>query len=104
MPRGSHSFRVKVPNSGFERARPRVPTIVSAGVVLALLAALIIAGLFLSTELIDPSTLEEGADTETLVASGAVLGLTIGFGILLTYMLRRFFGASQPRKDSGLTA
>lgn len=99
MPRGPHSFRVKVPPQGFDRARPRVPTILSAGVVVALLAALIVAGLFLSTELIDPATFEDGADTETLVTSGAVLGLTIGLGVLLTYLLRRFFGAGQQRKD-----
>lgn len=109
MPRGPHSFRVKPllqkdPRQGFPKAHPRVPTIISAGVVAALLMALIVAGLFLSSELIDPATFEEGADTETLVTSGAVVALTIGLGFLLTWILRRYLGAGQTRKDPPVAA
>jgi hypothetical protein len=104
MLRAPHSFRVKPPRQGFQKAYPRVPTIISAGVVLALLVALVVAGVFLSTELIDPSTFEEGADAETLVTSGMVVALSIGLGLLLTYLLRRFVGAGQQRKDPPLAA
>lgn len=99
MPHASHAFRVKAPRQGFPKAYPRVPTIISAGVVMALLVALLVAGFFLSSELIDPSTFEDGADMETLVMSGAVVALTIGCGVLLTFMLRRFFAVSGPRKE-----
>jgi hypothetical protein len=102
MPRAPHSFRVKPTRLGFQRAYPRVPTIVSAGVVLALLVALIVAGAFLSTELIDPATFEEGADAETLVTSGTVVALSLGLGLVLTYLVRRFVGAGQQRKDPPL--
>jgi hypothetical protein len=102
MPRAPHSFRVKPLRQGFQTAYPRVPTIISAGIVLALLVALIVAGAFLSAELIDPATSEEGADAETLVTSGTVVALSIGLGLLLTYLLRRFLGAGHQRKDPPL--
>jgi hypothetical protein len=102
MPRAPHSFRVKPLRQGFQTAYPRVPTIISAGIVLALLVALIVAGAFLSAELIDPATFEEGADAETLVTSGTVVALSIGLGLLLTYLLRRFLGAGHQRKDPPL--
>jgi hypothetical protein len=104
MPRAPHSFRVKSPRQGFQRAYPRVPTIISAGVVLALLAALVVAGIFLSAELVDPATFEEGADAETLVTSGAVIVMSIGLGLLLTYLLRRFMGSGHQRKDPPVAA
>lgn len=104
MMRAPHVFRVKPSRQGFQRAYPRVPTIISAGVVLALLAALIVAGLFLSAELVDPATFEDGADTETIVTSGTVVLLTIGCGLLLTYLLRRFLGGGPARKDPPLAA
>lgn len=104
MPRAPHSFRVKPQRLGFQKAHPRVPTIISAGVVLALLAALIVAGVFLSAELVDPSTFEDGADAETLVTSGAVIVMSIGLGLLLTYLLRRFIGSGHQRKEPPVAA
>ena len=102
MPRASHSFRVRPTRRGFPKAHPRVPTIISAGVVVALIVALVVAGLFLSSELIDPVTIEEGADPETLFLSGTVIMLTIGFGVLLTFMLRRYLSAGHGPKEPPL--
>jgi flagellar biogenesis protein FliO len=77
---------------------------VFVGVVVALLLALIVAGAFLSTELIDVSSLEPGEERETWVLSGTVLSLVIVFGALLTYVLRRFMAAETPRKDPPVAA
>jgi hypothetical protein len=105
MLRGVHSFRVRPARGGFSKAAyPRVPTIVSAGVVAALLAALIIAGLMLSSELIDPMTVEEGTDAETLLLSGTVIILTIGCGLWLAFILRRYLSAGHDHKDPPVVA
>ncbi|WP_168201507.1 hypothetical protein, partial [Phreatobacter aquaticus] len=86
------------------QAYPRVPTIVFAGVVMALLLALIVAGAFLSTELFDVSTLEVGDEPETWILSGTVATLVVVFGALLTFVLRRFIAADPSRKEPPVTA
>lgn len=90
--RPSGQFPVRLDAKGFPQPYPRVPTIISAGVVLALLVALAVAAFFLSAELIDPSTLEEGVDTETILMSGTVVALLIVFSAMLVHLMRRFVG------------
>ncbi|MGL4287224.1 MAG: hypothetical protein ACRCVA_12830 [Phreatobacter sp.] len=97
MPRASHPLLRRPGRRGFPQAHPRVPTIISAGVVIALLVALAVAAFFLSSELVDPSTFEDGADPETLVMSGTVLIAILGFSGLLVHMLRK--GANSQDKD-----
>jgi hypothetical protein len=104
MLRSPQSFRIGAPRAGFGRGYPRVPTIVSAGIVAALLIALLVAGVSLTTELIDTAAFEDGAEAETLVLSGAVAILTIGLAGLLLTMLRRYISVSQDRKDPPVTA
>ncbi|AVO44825.1 hypothetical protein [Phreatobacter cathodiphilus] len=104
MLRSPQSFRIGAPRAGFGRGYPRVPTIVSAGIVAALLIALLVAGVSLTTELIDTAAFEDGAEAETLVLSGAVAVLTIGLAGLLLTMLRRYISVSQDRKDPPVTA
>jgi heme/copper-type cytochrome/quinol oxidase subunit 2 len=98
------SFRIGAPKAGFGRGYPRVPTIVSAGIVAALLIALLVAGISLTTELIGPAGLEDGAEAETLVLSGTVVVLTLGLAALLVAMLRRYVSVSQDRKDPPIAA
>ncbi|WP_439574533.1 hypothetical protein [Phreatobacter sp.] len=95
MQRASHQFRSRPSRRGFPLAYPRVSTIVSAGVVVALLLALLVAGLSLTAELADPAIREEGADPETLVLSGTVIGLIVVFAAILFAMLRRFAGSGR---------
>jgi hypothetical protein len=97
MPRATHPLLRRPGRRGLPQAHPRVPTIISAGVVIALLVALAVAAVFLSTELVDPSTFEDGADPETLVMSGTVLIGIVGFSILLVHVLRK--GASSRHQD-----
>ena len=104
MLRSPQSFRIGAPRAGFGRGYPRVPTIVSAGIVAALLIALLVAGVSLTTELLDTAAFEDGAEAETLVLSGAVAILTIGLAGLLLTMLRRYISVSQERKDPPVTA
>lgn len=99
-----HSFRIGAGRMGFGRGHPRVPAVISIGVIAALILALIVAGLSLTGELIDPSTFEEGADTETLVLSGMVVVAIIGLVGVLVAMLRRSFTGGEPRKDPPVTA
>lgn len=91
----ARQFRTRPTRRGFPLAHPRVSTIVSAGVVVALLLALLVAGLSLTAELADPAILEEGADSETLVMSGAVAGLIVLFAVILLTMVRRFTGSGR---------
>lgn len=95
MQRASHQFRARPTRRGFPLAHPRVSTIVSAGVVLALLLALLVAGLSLTAELADPAIREEGADPETLVLSGTVVALILVFAGILIAMVRRFIGSGR---------
>lgn len=95
MQRATYQFRARPTRRGFPLAHPRVSTIVSAGVVVALLLALLVAGLSLTVELADPAIREEGADPETLVLSGTVIALILGFAAVLVAMLRRFFGSGR---------
>lgn len=95
MQRATIQFRARPTRRGFPLAYPRVSTIVSAGVVFALLLALLVAGLSLTAELADPAVLEEGADPETLVLSGAVVVLIVLFAAVLVAMVRRFTGAGR---------
>lgn len=104
MRHSRHSFRIGAGRAGFGRGYPRVPTIISAGVVAALLLALIVAGLSLTTELIDPASIEDGADPETLALSGTVLVAIVGLLGLLIAMLRRLFTGSGSRKDPPVAA
>lgn len=97
------SFRIGSARPGFGRARPRVPMLVSVGVIVALMMALLVAGVSLTTELLDPATFEEGADRETLAMSATVLILTIGLALILGAALRRYAGADR-RKDPPLAA
>ncbi|MGU9981910.1 hypothetical protein ACJ4V0_17910 [Phreatobacter sp. HK31-P] len=99
MRHSRHSFRIGAGRAGFGRGYPRVPTIISVGVVAALILALLIAGLSLTRELIDPATIEEGADPETLALSGTVLVAIIGLAGLLFAMLRRLFTSGEAPKD-----
>ncbi len=99
-----HSFRIGSGRPGVGRGYPRVPAIVSIGVVAALILALIVAGVSLTGDLIDPSTIEEGADPETLALSGTVLVAIVGLVGLLIAMVRRSFWSSNARKDSSVTA
>ena len=99
-----HSFRIGAGRAGFGRGHPRVPTIISVGVVTALILALIVAGLSLTGELIDPATIEDGADPETLALSGTVLVAIVGLVGLLIVMLRRLFSGSDARKDPPVAA
>ncbi|WP_296570407.1 hypothetical protein [Phreatobacter sp.] len=98
------SFRIGAPRAGFGRGYPRVPTIVSAGIVAALILALVVAGISLSTELVGPAGLEDGADAETLVLSGTVALLTLGLVGLLVAILRRYVSVSQDRQDPPFAA
>lgn len=95
MQRATHPFRARPSRRGFPLAYPRVSTIVSAGVVAALLLALLVAGLSLTVELADPVVREEGADPETLVLSGAVIGLILVFAAVLFTMVRRFIASGR---------
>lgn len=104
MRHSRHSFRIGAGRASFGRGYPRVPTIISAGVVAALLLALIVAGLSLTTELIDPASIEDGADPETLALSGTVLVAIVGLLGLLIAMLRRLFTGSGSRKDPPVAA
>ncbi|KAF0129953.1 MAG: hypothetical protein FD152_2167 [Xanthobacteraceae bacterium] len=104
MRHSRHSFRVGTGRAGFGRGYPRVPTIISVGVVTALILALVVAGLSLTGELIDPATIEEGADAETLVLSGTVLVAITGLVGLLIAMLRRLFTGTDARKDPSVAA
>jgi hypothetical protein len=98
------SFRIGAPRAGFGRGYPRVPTIVSAGIVAALILALVVAGISLTTELVGPSGLEDGTDAEVLVLSGTVALLTLGLVGLLVAILRRYVSVSQDRKDPPIAA
>jgi len=60
---------------------------VARGIVAALLIALLVAGISLTTELIGPAGLEDGAEAETLVLSGTVVVLTLGLAALLVARL-----------------
>ncbi|MCZ0735144.1 hypothetical protein [Phreatobacter sp. AB_2022a] len=104
MPRTAHVLLRRPGRRGFPQARPRVPTIVSALVVIALLVALAVAAFFLSTELVDPETFEDGADPETLVMSGTVLIALLGFSGLLVHVLRRGTGGGNRGKDPSVPA
>lgn len=95
MQRTTHPFRARPSRRGFPLAHPRVSTIVSAGVVIALLLALLVAGLSLTVELADPAIREEGADPETLVLSGAVIALILVFAGVLFGMVRRYIGSGR---------
>jgi len=97
------SFRIGSSRPGFTRARPRVPMLVSVGVIAALLIALVVAGFSLSTELFSPASFEDGIDHETLVLSATVVVLTIGFALLFAAALRRYAGLDR-RKDPPLAA
>lgn len=96
------SFRIGAPRAGFGRGYPRVPTIVSAGIVAALIIALLVAGISLTTELFSPAVLEEGVEAETLILSGTVAVLTLGLAGLLVAMVRRY--VSTDRKDPPIAA
>ncbi len=104
MLRSPQSFRIGAPRAGFGRGYPRVPTIVSAGIVVALIIALLVAGISLTTELFDAAGLEEGSEAETLVLSGTVIILTLGLAGLLVAMLRRYVSVGQDRKDPPVAA
>jgi hypothetical protein len=97
------SFRIGNARPGFSRARPRVPMLVSVGVIAALIVALVVAGVSLTSELFDPATFEDGVDSETLVMSATVLVLTIGLATLFGAALRRYAGADR-RKEPPLAA
>jgi hypothetical protein len=103
MPRAPNAM-ARPSRRGFPKAYPRVPTIVFAGVVAALLIALIVAGAFLSTELLDTGALEAAEERETWVLSGLVVTLVIGLGILLTFILRRSLVEGSSRKDPPVAA
>lgn len=99
MPRAAHPVLFRGSRrAGFVTAYPRIPTILSAGIVVALLIALGVAGFFLSSELVDASTYEEGADPETLVLSATVIFAMAGCGLLLAHFLRRTMSAERARK------
>lgn len=99
-----HSFRIGAGRAGFGRGHPRVPAIISVGVVAALILALIVAGVSLTGDLIDPAAIEEGADAETLALSGTVVVAIVGLLGLLVAMLRRSFTGSEERKDPPVAA
>lgn len=103
MPRAPRAM-VRPSRRGFPKAYPRVPTIVFAGVVVSLLLALIVAGAFLSTELIDVSTMEVGDEPETWILSGTVVALVVVFGAVLTFVLRRFLAGEPSPKEPPVAA
>lgn len=96
--------RARAVTAGFGRGHPRVPTIISAGIVVALIAALVVAGASLTSELVQPAAFEEGADPETLALSGTVLLLILGLAGLLVGLLRRFLAADRTGSGTGLAA